>query len=227
MLKRLLTIFPLFLITGSLHAQQTIGLLQNSPGNLEGYILFTPNTSDTTYLIDKCGYRIHTWPSSHSPALSVYLMDDGSILRPGKTNNPTFNGGGQGGIIERIDWNGNVVWSYTISSTTECQHHDIFPMANGNILVIAYDLKTPADLVGAGRDTTHIGTSLWSEKILELQPVGSSGANIVWQWNLWDHIVQSYNTGAPNYGIPSQHPDRKSTRLNSSHIPLSRMPSSA
>ena len=31
----------------------------------------------------------------------------------------------------------------------------------------------------------------------------------------------------PNYGYITDKPDRKSTRLNSSHIPLSRMPSSA
>ena len=33
--------------------------------------------------------------------------------------------------------------------------------------------------------------------------------------------------GLKDLGLSVRHPDRKSTRLNSSHIPLSRMPSSA
>ena len=42
-----------------------------------------------------------------------------------------------------------------------------------------------------------------------------------------DLLFQSYQTDGP-YLIPPQiSQDRKSTRLNSSHIPLSRMPSSA
>ena len=190
-------------------AAQTVGLLQNSPGNQDGYVLFAPNTSDTTYLIDKCGYRVHDWPSAHPPGQSAYFMEDGTLLRTARTNSNTFNAGGQGGIIERIDWNGNVVWTYTISDALQCQHHDIYPMRNGNILVIAWDLKSPAEARAAGRDTTHIGNALWSDKIIEIQPTGANGANVVWEWRVWDHLIQNFDSLKPE--------DRKSTRLNSSH----------
>jgi hypothetical protein len=185
----------------------TIGLIQYDPGNTEGYVLFSPNVSDTTYLVDKCGYRVHDWPSNQSPGQSVRLLEDGTLLRPGRSNNPAFNAGGQGGIIERIDWNGQVLWSYTVSSPTECQHHDVFPMPNGNILVLSWDLKTPAQAIAAGRDTARLGISLWSEKIMELHPIGTSNATIVWQWNAWDHLVQSFDPAKSNYGTVSQHPE--------------------
>ena len=203
---QLITFLMLFLVLTS-KAQVTVGLIQNDPGNMEGYVLFTPNSSDTTYLIDKCGYRIHDWASTHPPALSVYLMNDGSILRTARSTPSSFSAGGQGGIIERIDWNGSITWSFKLANSVECMHHDIYPMSNGNILAIVWDSKTPAEAKAAGRDTTHIGTTLWSEKIIELQPLGTDSAIIVWQWKLWDHLVQSYDATKPNFGVVSDHPE--------------------
>ncbi|MFM2136764.1 MAG: hypothetical protein RL021_2164 [Bacteroidota bacterium] len=199
--------FLLFALPLSLAAQSTVGLLQYDPGNEAGYVLFSPNASDTTYLVDKCGYRVHSWTSNQSPGQSVRLLENGLLLRPGRSNNPVFTAGGQGGIIELLDWNGQVLWSYSVSSATECQHHDVYPMPNGNILVLSWDLKTPSQAIAAGRDTARIGVSLWSEKIMELQPVGTSGANIVWQWNAWDHLVQAYDPTKTNFGAVAQHPE--------------------
>ena len=49
--------------------------------NFDGYILSAPMHSTVTYLIDKNGTVIHTWPSEYIPGQSVYMLDDGSILR--------------------------------------------------------------------------------------------------------------------------------------------------
>ncbi|WP_339886831.1 hypothetical protein [uncultured Flavobacterium sp.] len=88
---------------------QTVGLTQNDSGSLNnGYVLFAPISSTTTYLIDKCGKQVKTWPSTYRPALSCYLTNDGFLLRTGNTNNSTFNAGGKGGVIQKIDWNGNI-----------------------------------------------------------------------------------------------------------------------
>ena len=45
--------------------------------------------------------------------------------------NPVFHGGGLGGRVQRIDWDGNVVWEYVYSDEQNCQHHDIAPLPNG------------------------------------------------------------------------------------------------
>ena len=81
---------------------QTVGWFYNYDGALPGYVLFAPNPSDTTYLIDKCGKKVHTWVSNYNPGLAVYLLEDGTLLRCGTTNNAHFDGGGSGGIVENL-----------------------------------------------------------------------------------------------------------------------------
>jgi hypothetical protein len=39
--------------------------------------------------------------SNYKPGQSCYLLPDGSLLRPGNTNNTIFNAGGKGGVIEK------------------------------------------------------------------------------------------------------------------------------
>lgn len=189
-------------------AQQTVGLFTDTTGSLEGYVLFAPIKSDTTYLIDKCGKRIHQWASDTKPGLSVYLLPDGSLLKTGALPNATFAGtGGAGGEIERYDWNDNLLWKYTISSDSETQNHDIFPMPNGNVLVDIWEYISPAEAIAAGRKPAITGTALWSARIEELQPVGTDSAVVVWQWRLWDHLVQDFDSAKANYGVVADHPE--------------------
>ena len=204
---RIQLIASLCLISLELVSQATMGLLSSTTENEDGYVLFAPNSGTTTYLIDKCGYFVHSWPSTYRPGLAAYLLDDGSLLRTGRTQNQTFVAGGIGGVIERIDWEGNLVWSYSISSSSECQHHDIHPMSNGNVLVISYEYKTIAQAIEAGRDSTALGNSFWSEKIIEIEPQGMNGGTIVWEWHMWDHLVQEFDSTAANYGVVSEHPE--------------------
>ncbi len=186
---------------------QTVGLIQHNTGTLDnGYVLFSPINSYSTYLIDKCGKQVKTWTSSYKPGQSVYILEDGSLLRTGNTNNTTFNAGGKGGVIEKIDWIGNVTWSYTISDAQNCQHHDIKALPNGNILAIVWEKKTVAEAIAQGRNPNLIASSVWSEKIIEIEPVGLNGGNIVWEWHLWDHLIQDYDASKPNYGVVATNP---------------------
>jgi hypothetical protein len=207
MKRNLLVVLISLLGSYGVSAQQTVGLFKKDAGTADGYVLFAPSSFITTYLMDKCGKLVHSWPSSYKPGLSAYLLPDGNLLRTGKANNTVFTAGGNGGIIEKIDWNGNVTWSYIISSSTECQHHDICPLPNGNILAVVWEAKSSADALAVGRDPAKLGTSLWMEKLVELQPTGTNGANIVWEWHVWDHLVQDYDNTKSNYGVVSQHPE--------------------
>lgn len=186
----------------------TIGLIQHDPGSFDdGYVLFTPMPSRKTCLIDKCGKEIHSWTSTYRPGLSVYLMPDGNLLRTGWVQDSLFTSGGSGGMIEKLDWNSNVLWNYKISDgSTQCQHHDVMPLPNGNVLAIVWELKTRAEAIAAGRDTALLGTSVWSDKIVELQPVGTDSAIIVWEWHIWDHLVQDYDSTKPNFLSISANP---------------------
>jgi hypothetical protein len=185
----------------------TLGLLLNTEDASDGYTLFAPLGSTTTYLIDNCGYLVQSWDSDYKPGQSVYMLENGYLLRTGKYGNLTFaDGGGVGGIIEMIDSEGTVAWSYTLSSGFECQHHDIEYLDNGNILIISWDKKTEVEASLAGRTTS--GDYLWSEKIVEIEPDIESGtAEIIWEWYVWDHLVQDENSDKSNYATVGDHPE--------------------
>ena len=89
----------------------------------------------------------------YEPGNSVYLLDDGSLLRSCREFNPTFDArGGVGGRLQRIGWDGDVIWNFKFSDDQYCQHHDIEPMPNGNVLLIAWERKSREQAIAAGRD---------------------------------------------------------------------------
>ena len=49
--------------------------------------------------------------------------------------------------------------------------------------------------------------TLWPDQIVEVQPVGTDQANIVWEWNIWDHLIQEYDSTKDNYGVVGDHPE--------------------
>ena len=193
-------------------AQQTpqIGLVLNTSQSFNGYTLFAPDFT-TTYLIDNCGRSVKTWQSQYVPGQSAYLLEDGSLFRTAKlTTNRTFsNIGGAGGRLERYDWNGNLLWGYDWSGTTFYQHHDAIVLPNGNVLLLSWDTKTRDEAIAAGRKTSlYPMAGLWSDKIVELRPIGKDSAVVVWEWKLWDHLVQDNDATKANYGAVSERPER-------------------
>lgn len=189
-------------------SQITVGTISNGPDAVNGYTLFSPNPSNDVYLVDNCGYVVNQWSTPYQPALSAYLLDDGSLLRTGQLNNPVFTQGGSGGQIQRYDWDGNLLWDFTFSSNTYCQHHDIEYMPNGNVLILATELKTQAECIAAGRDPSLlIENQLWTEMVVEVQPVGADSGIIVWEWHAWDHLVQNFDSSKPNYQTSIQVPE--------------------
>lgn len=206
-MKYLIT-YLILIVCFPAQSQRTVGLLDYQYENREGYVLFSPMPSKKTYLIDKCGEKVHEWnASTYNPALSSYLLEDGSLIRAGRLNNPSFGEGGSGGVLERFDWQGNLTWSYTLSNATNCMHHDFKVMPNGHILCIVWDSYTKTEAIAQGKDVNYNQTTLWSEKIVELEPIGTNSANIVWEWKLWDHLVQEYDASKPNFGVVADHPE--------------------
>ncbi len=174
-------------------------------GVFDGYMLMAPLGSFTTYLIDTDELVDHTWTSSYRPGNSAYLLDDGLLLRTGNvTNGNRFaSTGGVGGIVEKLDWGSNVTWSYSLASDDECLHHDVEELPNGNILMIAWEYKTSAEAIAAGRDSSLLTDGeLWPDKIIEVDPSDNS---IVWEWHVWDHLVQDYDNSKENYGVIAGH----------------------
>jgi len=170
---------------------------------IRGYALF--GLGNTTYLVDTTSKVVHTWSHNSGGASMPYLMKDGTLLRPGKASVGSLSGGGAGGLIQRIDWDGKVLRSWVYSNDTVRQHHDIEPMPNGNVLLIAWEKKTRQQAEAAGRVDAPNG--IWPLQIVEVKPQGTSGGTIVWKWHAWDHLVQDKDPKKANYGKVSEHPE--------------------
>ena len=195
-----------------------IGLL--NADIFEGYTLFTPGAGNggpcTTYLIDNNLNNIQTWNHSRSPASMPYLIagdepgwENTLLIYPYRVNNPTMQAGGVGGAFEVLTWDGDLVWEYELSNTDYQHHHDIEPLPNGNVLMIAWERKTAEEAYAAGRTSLNDNplNEMWSSSIFEIQSDGNGGGEIVWEWHLWDHLIQDENPDSDNYGIVGDHPE--------------------
>ena len=198
----ILSAFLLFL--GSAEAQ-TVGLLSNSPEAFDGYTLVAPAGATRTHLVDNCGRVINHWDSEFRAGESAYLLEDGTLLRTARQPSTVFTGGGMGGRIEVFSWEGELNWSYTLANATAHHHHDIAWMPNGHVLILAWEHRSPEEAEAAGRLDDG---PLWPPMIIEVAPDGEEGGEVVWEWHVWDHLVQNVNPDLPNYGNPADHPGR-------------------
>lgn len=186
-------------------ATNTVGVLQYEHEVADGLTLFSVSTD--TYLINNCGQVINKWVSDNLPGNSVYLLEDGSILRAGQLNNPDMLYAGGGGLIEKKSWDDELLWSYTHSTATILQHHDAYPMPNGNVMLLVVEKITAQEAIDAGRDPDKIdGDFLYIEKLVEIQPQGLNGGIVVWEWNVLDHLVQDFDSDKDNFGVVADNP---------------------
>lgn len=177
------------------------------------YTLIALKNSTSATLIDTNSTTYHTWSGmSGQTAYSCYMLPGGTLLRTVKTTNSVFSGGGMAGRVQKYDYNSNLLWDYTYSTTTHCSHHDICCLPNGNVLLIAYELKAQADVTAAG--CTYTGT-MWPDHIVEVQPTGQTTGTIVWEWHLWDHLCQDDNPSGGNYVTSvNDHPELYDVNYN-------------
>ncbi|HXJ56480.1 MAG TPA: aryl-sulfate sulfotransferase [Verrucomicrobiae bacterium] len=188
---------------------QPRGLRLNSGEAEPGYVLYAPILSDTTYLIDAQGVVVHVWKSDYAPSGTVYLQDNGTLLRGAREPNvAVFKGGGQGGRLQEFSWDGKLTWDWKFADEHHLLHHDIEPLPNGNILIIAWEAKSAKEANRAGRrpDLTP-QAGLWPDTVLEVEPQRPNDARIVWEWHMWDHLIQAFDPEKAGFGVPTEHPE--------------------
>jgi len=212
----LIVVISIGLIPSILH-----GASQTESKAFEGYTLVAPFYHRSTYLIDMEGNIVHSWQNHPgTAAASAYFLENGNLLRTCSLPDETGPGGGMpfgnadkgaaaGGLIQEINWDGDVVWEFKYSGDDYTQHHDIERMPNGNILMLAHERKTAQEVIAAGRDPAFQGNMyLRPDYIIEVKPnFEDGGGEIIWQWHSWDHIIQDYDSSKPNYGDVGAHPE--------------------
>ncbi|MBU0489977.1 MAG: aryl-sulfate sulfotransferase [Bacteroidetes bacterium] len=164
------------------------------------YTLYATKNGTKAYLIDTANtpatYKTWTFSSTKKSSYSTYLIYGDTLVRTYTNTSNVLTGGGMSGGIQKVAWDGTVTWDFQYSSSTYCSHHDICPMPNGNVLLISYDVRSAAEATQAGASANKI---YWSDKIIEVRQTGPATGEIVWEWKLWDHLCQNYNSSKDNY----------------------------
>jgi len=169
---------------------------QTTFGVASEYILYNPNGSSTVTLIDLNGNTVKEWNCGENTAGQVHLLEDGSILRwYDNASGSILGGGAEGGGIQIITWDNNVVWDYEWSSNEHLQHHDCVPIKKEDgkyhVAFISWDNSSVVAQNGL--------TGKWPTEIIEVEPLGLNGGNVVWEWHAADHVCQDDNPNDPNY----------------------------
>jgi hypothetical protein len=158
--------------------------------------------------VNRKGEVVHEWKGNYG-TFQAYLTEDGTVVvGADDPDYPTFGFGGPYGRIQKISWEGKMLWDFEYADEEQIVHHDFTVLPNGNILAIAYEAKSYEEAISNGRKPEMIPASgPWLEKIIEIEPEGKTGGKIVWEWHLQDHLIQDFDAAKANFGNPEEHPE--------------------
>jgi len=199
----MLTIAALFMATifnsGALSRNQE-NLMQALPlDGKEGHFLYQPWHSKTVYLINETGTVNHTWQGDYYPLFDAYMDHDGSVY-----TTIDFDRGG----VQKIDYNGSILWEYHYTRDSGYATHDIAILPNGDFLIIMQEIKSPAQAIQKGREPGTFWFGQFNPNfIIQVNQTGPTSGDIVWEWHIWDHMIQDFDATKDNYGVIADHPE--------------------
>ena len=200
-----------------------LGLLINDPKALQGYTLICPFDSTKAFLFDMQGRVVRSWETGSGPALSAVLLDNGHLLRPGSIGGDASvfgPGPAVGGRIQEFAWDGEVVWDFKFYNAKQLPHHDMTRLPNGNVLLIVWDRKTAEEAIAAGRRPEMTGEEhFMPDSLIEIKPTGKTTGEVVWEWHLWDHLVQDFDKTKANFGNVGEHPELVNINYGEDELP--------
>ena len=87
----------------------------------------------------------------------VWWLGDGTILRTIRVGVGPGSGGAGGGV-QKVEWDGTVVWDFRYNTDGHLSHHDVKSLPNGNVLLIAWETKTRNEAIAAGRNPSYVSS---------------------------------------------------------------------
>ncbi|KAK3284785.1 hypothetical protein CYMTET_7583 [Cymbomonas tetramitiformis] len=206
----------------------------SSQNSSYGYQLIVLERRHWTDLVDTHGQVKHRWFHSMASSKGAHLLPNGHLARSayyaeeGDDPSKTYD---DAGLVEEVDWDGNVVRSCIYRSDKHVTTHDMMMMPNGNFLcnaMVELDWDVCHDL---GMDLQHgIGRQLYfkslnvqkkaserhrltpkllceTDGVVELKIVpNQTECEVVWEWWASDHIIQDLRPKAKNYGSIDDNP---------------------
>lgn len=180
------------------------------PKAFPGFTLVAPVLSTKTHLIDMQGTVVRTWESDYIAGQVAYLLENGHLLRAAQlpSEERLFGGPQAGGRIQEFSWEGELLWDFKFHNERQIPHHNIAKLPNGNVLLLVWEVKTAEETVAAGRSREAVDGPWLVDSVIEIKPTGKTTGEIVWEWHVWDHLIQDRDSSRTNYGDVGEHPER-------------------
>lgn len=167
----------------------------------DNYILVNDAKNNFVYLMNKDARVLHQWNlKGGNLGNDCYLLEDGNLLAMVESDDPKILLGGYGGKVQLLDYDGNEQWSFVHSTDDYLLHHDAELLPNGNILVMTWEKHSAEEAVASGY---QMEVDLFPDGLIEINP---NTDEIVWEWKVWDHLIQEFNETKSNYGSIADNP---------------------
>ncbi len=181
-------VIALVIIQLQIHAQEGIAL--NTPEALRGYALVENFSSN--YLVDNCGKVVHEWSNVSDTDLHAKLLPTGNLMYI--RNNTIYETRWDGShevVIQNFDNNLEFVY-------------EVIKLPNGNYLSLGRRGLNFSGFQDLGYPT-NLGNPSVVDVVIELD---KDSGEIVWEWNISDHVIQERDSTLPNYGKLSENPGK-------------------
>ena len=118
-----------------------------------------------------------------------------------------------------------LVWDFKFYNAKQLPHHNMTRLPNGNVLLIVWDRKTAEEAIAAGRRPEMTGDRhLLPDSLVEIKPTGKTTGEVVWEWHLWDHLVQDFDKSKANFGNVAEHPELVNINYGEDELPSAESP---
>ena len=57
------------------------------------------------------------------------------------------------------------------------------------------------------------------DSLVEIKPTGKTTGEVVWEWHLWDHLVQDFDKSKANFGNVAEHPELVNINYGEDELP--------
>lgn len=184
------SVFLLLSLFYSVSSYAQVGIQLNTNQATESYTLF--ETFFETFLVDNCGQIVNRWPDIRNTQLHSKLLPDGELIFIKDSR------------IERRAWN-NSFRGWTRYNAPDIELvYEVIPMSNGHILSLGRQFISESEFVDLGYNL-NTGRPDRVDVVLEIDPETDE---IVWQWNIKDHVIQERDSTLANYGSIADNPNK-------------------
>ena len=188
---RYLILLALSLLAETSLGQPDFGLNYYSDDVQDGYFLV--DYAGSSHLLNNCGEVVHTWRHPTSTFFHSKLTENGELL--------IFNSQ----TILTLDWNGSIVRRFDLNNQDFYFTYEVIAMPNGNFLALGRkSWQGTGERINVGLDINRPSAPIY-DIVVE---VDTENHEIVWQWEIKDHIFQNRDFRDPNYGELEDNVDR-------------------